>query len=124
MSGLAWAGFVVACALGALARCLVDGWAENRFGASFQWGTLVVNVTGSLVMGVLAGLALNSQIALVPLAIAGTGFCGAYTTFSTFAVQTIALAQEQGNSAAALNALGSLLAGLTAAGCGLWLGNL
>jgi CrcB protein len=124
LSVSAWAAFVAACSLGAVARYLVDGWVERRVGQAFPWGIWVVNVSGSLVLGILVGLNQHSHLAGVSLTIAGTGFCGAYTTFSTLALQSVELAEEGRVSKAALNALGSLLTGLLAAAAGLWLGNL
>lgn len=124
MSTSAWAAFVVACSLGAVARYLVDGGVQGRVAQRFPWGTWVVNVSGSFLLGILVGLTQHSHLAGVPLTIAGTGFCGAYTTFSTLAVQTVELAEDGRASKAALNALGSLTAGLVAGGAGLWLGSL
>lgn len=124
MSASAWAAFVAACSVGAVARFLVDGWVQGRVAQTFPWGTWVVNVSGSLLLGILVGLNQHSHLAGVPLTIAGTGFCGAYTTFSSLALQTVDLAEEGRVSKAALNALGSLLTGLLAAAAGLWLGSL
>lgn len=124
VSDLAWAAFVAACSLGAVARYLVDGWVQDHVARPFPWGISVVNITGSLVLGVLVGLNQHSRLGDVSLIIAGTGFCGAYTTFSTLSVQTVELAEGGRRSAAALNALGSLLTGLVAAAAGLWLGSL
>ncbi len=124
MSGSAWVAFVAACSLGALVRYLVDGWAQARFAQTFPWGIWVVNVSGSFLLGILAGLNETSHLGGVPMAIAGTGFCGAYTTFSTLAVQTVELAEDGLALQAALNALGTLLAGLMAAAAGFWLGSL
>jgi CrcB protein len=93
-------------AVGAVARFAVSRWALARFGASFPVGTLLVNVSGSFVLGVLAGLVTRG--AGVPYGarlLLGVGFCGAYTTFSAFAIDTIALAQRP----ATLAALGNVL---------------
>ncbi len=124
MSTSSWAAFVAACSLGAVARYLVDGWVQCRVAQKFPWGIWLVNVTGSLFLGLLVGLNQISHLGDVPLTIAGTGFCGAYTTFSTLAVQTVELAEDGRASRSALNALGSLLSGLVAAAAGLWLGSL
>jgi fluoride exporter len=120
----AWAGFVVACSLGAVTRYLVDGWVQGRVAQSFPWGIWVVNVSGSFLLGILTGLTQHSHLGGVSLTIAGSGFCGAYTTFSTLALQTVDLAQDGRPSQAALNAFGSLVAGMAAAAGGLWLGSL
>lgn len=72
--------------LGAVARYWVDEWCRGRFGAGFPVGTLVVNTTGSFALGLVVGATgLSSDLSLV----AGTGFLGGYTTFSTHAVETV-----------------------------------
>lgn len=118
MSPLTWAALGAACSAGAVARHLVAGWIEGCTAGRLPWGTWAVNVTGSLFLGLLVG----SGAGDVTLLVAGTGFCGAYTTLSTLACQTVALAEEGDRPAAWLNAVGSVLAGLAAAGLGLWLG--
>jgi fluoride exporter len=120
VSPLTWAAFGAACSAGAVARHLVSGWIENRAAGRFFWGTWAVNLTGSLLLGLMAG----SGVGGTALLVAGTGFCGAYTTLGTLACQTVALSKEGDRTAAWLNAVGSVLAGLTAAGLGLWLGGL
>ena len=77
----------VGAVLGANARYLVSLWAAGRFGADFPYGTLIVNVSGSLVLGVLVGL-LSGRLALPEELrfLLGIGFLGAYTTFSSFSV--------------------------------------
>ncbi|CAN5897093.1 fluoride efflux transporter CrcB [soil metagenome] len=120
MNPVTWAALGAACSAGAVARHLVTGWIEQRAAGRLPWGTWAVNLTGSFLLGLLVG----SGVGGVTLLVAGTGFCGAYTTFSTLACQTVALSQEGDRPAAWLNAIGSVLAGLTAAGLGLWLGRL
>jgi CrcB protein len=110
---------VVGGALGAPARYFVDGWVEPRVRTLFPWGTFVVNVTGSLVLGVTTGLALYHGLGDVPRAAIATGFCGAYTTFSTFSYETVELLELGEHRRAVANALGSVAAGLVAAGLGL-----
>ena len=124
MNAAAWTAFVVACALGSVARYLVDGWAQHHVARPFPWGIWVVNVSGSLVLGILVGLNRQSQLGDMLLIVAGTGFCGAYTTFSTLAVQTVHLAEDGRPEQAVLHACGSLVAGLAAAAAGMWLGSL
>jgi CrcB protein len=79
----------------------------------------VVNVTGSLVLGVVTGLALYHGLGDVPRTAVGTGFCGAYTTFSTYSYETVRLLQEGDPRRAVGHALGSVAVGLVAAGAGL-----
>lgn len=112
-------GVLVASACGALARYVVDGAVQDRVGGIFPWGTFVVNVSGSLVVGVLAGLALYHGLADAPRAVLGIGFCGAYTTFSTFSYETVRLVEEGARITAITNVLASTVAGLAAAGVGL-----
>ncbi|HEX8804263.1 MAG TPA: fluoride efflux transporter CrcB [Acidimicrobiales bacterium] len=119
MSPLAWVGFVAAAAVGAPLRYLVDTAVADRTGGAFPWGTVTVNVTGSLVLGLLTGLALHHGLPDTPKVMLGTGFCGAYTTFSTHTFETVRLLEEGAPSAAVRNAAGTLLASTAAAAFGL-----
>lgn len=105
-------------AIGAPLRFVVDGFVQDRLGAVFPWGTFVINTSGSLLLGLLTGLALNHGFPDVPKAFLATGFCGAYTTFSTFGYETVRLADDNAGLLAGANALGSLAAGLAAAAAG------
>lgn len=120
MSPVAWLGFTAACSAGAVTRYLVDGLISERTAGRFPWGIWAINVSGSFLLGLLVG----SEAGGTALLIAGTGFCGAFTTFSTFACQTVALAYDGRPGAAAVNALGSIAGGLAAAAAGIWLGGL
>ncbi len=119
MSPLAWVGFVAAAAVGAPLRYLVDGYIGDRVEGSFPWGTFVVNASGSLVFGVLTGVALYHAFPHTPKVILGTGFCGSYTTFSTFSFETVRLVEEGAVGQAMRNALGSLIVCAGAAALGL-----
>ncbi len=119
MSPFAWVGFVIAAAVGAPLRYLVDGAIAERTEGVFPWGTFVINASGSLVLGVLTGLGLYHAFPKVPKVILGTGFCGAYTTFSTFTYETVELLEEGALNEAARNALGTLIVGAGAAALGL-----
>ncbi|MDQ6649408.1 MAG: fluoride efflux transporter CrcB [Actinomycetota bacterium] len=112
-------GVALAGAVGAPARFLLDTWLSERLARAFPWGTLVVNVSGSLLLGVVAGLGLYHGLPDTPRLLLATGFCGAYTTFSTFAVETVRLARDGARGAAVANTVGSLVAGLLAAAAGL-----
>ena len=109
-------------AVGAPLRFLVDKHMVDRLlrGAQVNtplpWGTFTVNVLGSFVLGVLTGVD-NQTIALL----AGVGFCGAFTTYSTFAAETTALAGSGHRGLAVLNVVLNLGAGLLAAALGAWL---
>ncbi len=119
MSPLAWVAFVVAGAMGAPVRYLVDGAVSNRTESAFPWGTFVVNVTGSLLLGFLTGLTLYHAFPATPKVVLGTGFCGAYTTFSTFTFETLGLLEEGAVAEACLNVLTTVAIAGAAAGVGL-----
>jgi CrcB protein len=119
MSPLAWVGFVLAGALGATARYLLDGFVGDRTEGAFPWGTFVVNASGSCLLGLVTGLSLYHAFPTTPKLIVGTGFCGAYTTFSTFTFETVRLLEEGALYEGLTNALGNLLACTGAAAVGL-----
>jgi fluoride exporter len=102
-----WVGIAALGGCGAIARFLFDGAVSARAGTGFPWGTLVVNVTGSFALGLL-----GSSVLL------GTGLIGAYTTFSTWMLETHRLAEDGRWRPAVLNVVGSLAVGIPAA----WLG--
>ena len=121
MSRLAEALLVVAgAALGAPLRLLVDRWARARYGVGTVVGTLVVNVAGSLVLGVAAGWSAAPSWVL-PLV--GIGFCGALTTFSTLALETWVFVERREWRPFAANLALSLGLGLPAVWLGWALGN-
>lgn len=110
-------------AVGAPVRYLLDRWVTGRRRAGvFPWGTLAVNLIGSLVLGVVLGAARSLPPDVVTLV--GTGFCGALTTFSTFGYETMRLLEDGSVLEAGLNALGSLVAGIALATAGFFLGGL
>jgi CrcB protein len=92
---------------------VVDTWVSERVGGEFPWGTFVVNISGSFVLGVLFALAIERNVLPSDIRLpVMTGFIGAYTTFSTLMLETWRLA-ETGSSAAALaNIAGSVAVGL------------
>jgi CrcB protein len=102
--------------LGANARYLISVWAADRYGVAFPYGTFLINVTGSALMGLAATL-IAAQFTATPEAgwFFTTGFLGAYTTFSTFTYETIALLREAEVKLALINVLGSAGAGIV--GC-------
>jgi CrcB protein len=113
------AGIAVAGALGAPVRYVLDGFVQDRADGVFPRGTFVVNVTGSFLLGLLTGLLLYHAFPSDPKIVLGTGFCGAYTTFSTFTYETVRLAEERAFVAAFQNALGSIVVPALAAAAGL-----
>jgi CrcB protein len=119
MSSWGWIGLAVAGAIGAPVRYLVDGYVGQRTGAVFPWGTLLINTSGSLLLGFLTGLGLYHAFPRTPRVVLGTGFIGAYTTFSTFTYETVRLIDDGASRQAMLNSFGTLIAGATAAAVGL-----
>src|SRR6185295_6531044 len=94
MSPLAWAAFVAAGAVGAPLRYLVDIAITERTKGTFPWATFVINVSGSFLLGLLTVLGLHHGLPKSARVVLGTGFCGAYTTFSTFSYETVRLLEE------------------------------
>ncbi|WP_375474832.1 fluoride efflux transporter CrcB [uncultured Jatrophihabitans sp.] len=105
--------------LGAVARLVVDGAIRERWSATFPIATFAINVSGSLLLGVLTGLVLFRHSPTDLAHIAGTGFCGGYTTFSTASFETVRLVQRGATSWAVLYGVGSVLTTVGAAGLGL-----
>ena len=104
--------------IGAATRFVVDGSVRSRWTRVFPLATLVVNVSGSLLIGLLTGAHLYHGLGPRWLVVAATGFCGGYTTFSTAMVETVRLIQAGEPRRATVNALGSLLLCLGAAALG------
>ena len=100
-------------AVGAPLRYLTDRLVQSRHDSLFPWGTLTVNVVGSLVLGALAGA--GTAVPHGVLALVGVGFCGALTTYSTFSYETLRLAEEKAYFYAVVNAVVTIVAGLGAA---------
>jgi CrcB protein len=113
----------LAGALGALVRYWLDGVVSRRTGGGFPWGTFVVNVTGSFLLGLIFTI-LTQRYRVDPWLRSGVtiGFLGAYTTFSTLSLETYRLVEDGAVGLAAVNAVGSLAAGLVALYVGVVLG--
>jgi CrcB protein len=120
MSGIAWVGVAVLGGAAAIARFLFDAAVSERFAGAFPAGTLAVNLSGTLVLGVLAGAALHGAA----LAVVAGGGLGSYTTFSTWMFESQRLGEEGEVGAMWLNLGGSLAAGLAAVAFGHWLGGM
>ncbi len=99
-------------AIGAPLRYLTDLFIQARHDSVLPWGTFVVNMVGSAVLGVTAAAAVSSDVPSWVLPLVSTGICGALTTFSTFGYETLRLVEEGSILAAAANSVGSLLVGL------------
>jgi CrcB protein len=108
----------IGAVLGANARFLLGGWMLDRMGGEFPYGTLLVNAAGSLAIGLAYALIERHGAPdwVRPLVI--VGFLGAYTTFSTFSLDTLALAERGAWLAAATYVIGSVAASLA----GVWVG--
>jgi CrcB protein len=119
-----WLGVAGAGAVGAPLRWVVDDAVSRRQPGRFPTGILVVNTTGSFVLGFLAGLVLYHGAPANLRVVAGTGLCGAYTTFATFSFDTVALFQEDHRVDAVANVAVTIVAGLLAAAAGLALASI
>jgi CrcB protein len=119
MSPITWVAFVAAGAVGAPLRYVVDRAVAERLGGAFPWGTFVVNATGSLLLGFLTGLALYHGFPAAPKVVLGTGFCGAYTTFSTFSFDSVRLLEAGDVDVALRNVAGTFAVCAAAAAVGL-----
>ncbi|WP_166969788.1 fluoride efflux transporter CrcB [Brevibacterium atlanticum] len=124
MSVLLFSAIAVAGGLGAGLRMILDGLIKSRTTGPTLWGTIVINVSGSLVLGFLTGLAAQALLPESWHLVIGTGFLGGYTTFSTASVETVRLLQERKWAISLVNGLGTLIVATAAAGSGLWLGGI
>ena len=105
--------------LGAGARFLVDSWVRPRVPASLPWSTHLINVSGSLLLGLIVGSGAGDSWHTI----IGVGFLGGYTTFSTASVETAHLALDRRYGAAFVNAVGMLVASVAAAALGYTVGS-
>lgn len=105
-------------ALGAPARYLLDRFIQDRRERVLPWGTWTINITGSFLLGLLAGTAAQRGLDSRVLAAVGTGFLGSYTTFSTFTWETLRLVEDRAYLAGVANVALSLVAGLGAVSAG------
>jgi len=115
-----WIGVLIIGGLGAVARFMLDRAVSRRTRGSFPFGTLVVNISGAVLLGFLTGLVVSHQVAML----AGTAFLGAYTTFSTWMLETQRLTEERRIWPAAANLVVSVVLGLAAAAAGQWVASL
>lgn len=122
MTPLLFVALSLAGGIGAATRLALDGIVKTRVGDRYPWGTTVINVTGSLLLGLITGLALTGLVPEAWRLVLGTGFLGGYTTFSTASLETVRLLAEGRRLASLANSLGMLVLGVAAAGAGLWLG--
>jgi CrcB protein len=109
-------------AIGSAARYLVGAFVANRFGPDFPWGTFIVNVSGSFLIGVILSLVGGGQLPAGARLFLAVGVMGGYTTFSTYSNETLQLVQGGEVGAAMFNALGQVVAGFIGVYLGVVLG--
>ena len=111
---IVWAGVLLAGGVGAVLRFLVDRAVARRAARAFPFGTLTVNLSGAVALGLLSGLTVSPAMALL----IGTALIGSYTTFSTWMLETQRLGEEGQFGPAAANLVVSIVLGLAAAALG------
>ena len=109
---------IVGAMIGAPARYLTDRLVQSRHDSLFPWGTFTVNIVGSFILGFLAAASSKHGLPAPVVAFAGTGFCGALTTYSTFSFETVRLMENGSRFYALANVVASIVAGLGSALCG------
>lgn len=114
MAAAVWIGVATLGGIGAAARFLLDALVQHRWRGEFPLGTLIVNVLGSFVLGLLTGLGIGGNALLL----AGTGLLGSFTTFSTLAFESHRLAEEGEARLGLANVALSIALGLAAAAGG------
>jgi CrcB protein len=120
VTALVWLGLGALGGVGAVARFLLDGAVAGRLGRSFPFGTLAVNISGAFLLGVLAGAALGGDA----YRLFATGLLGAFTTFSTWALESHRLGEDGQLRLGVVNFLASLALGVAAVWLGRELGGL
>ena len=110
--------------LGAGTRFVVDGLVRSRLRTALPLGTIAINIAGSFLLGLVAGLVIAHAAPAELQAVAGTGFLGGFTTFSTASFETVRLIQSRRTGLALLNGVGTAVAAVAAAAAGLALAGL
>ena len=118
MNVLIWVAVALIGGAGSVARFLLDGVVSAAAERDFPFGTMAVNISGAVILGLLSGLALGRTEALL----AGTAAVGSYTTFSTWMLETQRLAEERQYRKAVANVVVSLVLGIAAAALGQLIG--
>jgi CrcB protein len=118
VSPLVLAGIALVGGVGAIARFALDGTVSSRLGRDFPYGTLAVNVLGAALLGLVLGASPGARAEQI----VGTGLIGAFTTFSTWSLETHRLAEDGKTPLAWLNVVVSLVLGVAAAWAGRQLG--
>jgi CrcB protein len=123
MTPIVFVALALAGGLGAAARFVLDGLLQSR-ATSYPFGTLIINVSGSFLLGLVTGLALSAVVPAEVLTIVGSGFLGGYTTFSTASVESVRLIQARRYEIALTHSVGMLILAVLASAAGLLLGSL
>lgn len=123
MTPLLFLSMSVAGGLGGVARFTLDKFISARTSSSTPWGTFFINLSGSLLLGILAGLTIGHSLSPQLQIIIGTGFLGGYTTFSTASCDAVFLVRQSENRIAVAYAFGTLILSTVLAVLGLWLGS-
>ena len=108
--------------VGAVSRFVVDGLVRTKVSAAFPVGTVLINVSGSFLLGLVTGLVLARAAPDALRLVVGTGFLGGYTTFSTASFETVRLVEQHRVGLALLNGVGTLITTACVAAGGFWLG--
>ncbi|GAA3567547.1 fluoride efflux transporter CrcB [Amycolatopsis ultiminotia] len=119
MSALVWFGVLLIGGTGSVLRFLIDGMIADRAGRTFPFGTLTVNISGAVLLGIVTGIGLDHDAALL----AGTAAIGSYTTFSTWMLETHRVSEERQYAVAFGNIVLSLVFGVAGAALGRWIGS-
>jgi len=121
---VAWLYVGIGAFLGANARYWVGGWAADRFGIVFPYGTFIINVTGSFAIGLLAAFFAERAFSPNWRLFLMVGFLGGYTTFSSYSYEALSLLEDGGYLLAALYLVGSPIVGLAGCWAGVAIGRL
>jgi CrcB protein len=118
--------FLLVCGAGGIGsalRFVIDGLIRTRYRSIFPYGTTFINITGSLALGLITGLALSAALPVPWSTILGTGLVGGYTTFSTASVETMRLVKNREYTIAATNGFLILVVSVLAGLGGFWIGS-
>lgn len=124
MTPLLFVALSLAGGVGAALRLIVDGAIKARVRGAFPLGTLLINVSGSFILGFVTQLALDGSLDDAWRLVIGTGLCGGFTTFSTASFETVRLVQQRRYALASVNAVGMLVAAVAAGLLGIVLGRM
>jgi fluoride exporter len=107
-----WWPVALGAVVGSPCRFLIDAFVSRRLGRAQPWGILLINLSGSAILGMLAGLLARGSLTSSDYALLGVGFCGSFTTFSTFVWETIALVENRRVRSAVANVVLSVAFGV------------